>query len=83
MNQVDLAWSSIGFAKLPLDEAKTGIGGELCVASNHEVQIDGVVEPCQHSPHEVLHRRCFYSGHYSCQHQLWPNAAPCQFLGGP
>ena len=25
------------------------------MASNHEVQVDGVVQPCQHSPHEVLH----------------------------
>ena len=29
---------NVGSAKLPLDEAKTGIRGELGVASNHEVQ---------------------------------------------
>ena len=34
---------------------KTGVRGELCVASNHEVQIDGLVHTCEHSPHEVLH----------------------------
>ena len=25
------------------------------MASNHEVQIDGLVHTCEHSPHEVLH----------------------------
>ena len=25
------------------------------MASNHEVQLDGVVQTCEHSPHEVLH----------------------------
>ena len=34
------------------DEAKTGIRGKLCVASNHEMQM---VQTCEHSPHEVLH----------------------------
>ena len=25
------------------------------MASNHEVQVDGLVQTCEHSPHEVLH----------------------------
>ena len=25
------------------------------MASNHEVQMDGLVQTCEHSPHEVLH----------------------------
>ena len=45
----------IGLAKLPLDKAETGIRGELGVASDHEVQMDGLVQTCEHSPHEVLH----------------------------
>ena len=47
--------ADVGFTELPLDEAETGIRGELCVASNHEVQVDGLVQTCEHSPHEVLH----------------------------
>jgi hypothetical protein len=42
-------------AKLPLDEAETGVRGELSVASDHEVQMDGLVQNSEHSPHEVLH----------------------------
>ena len=47
--------ADVGSAKLPLDEAETGIRGELSVASNHEVQMDGLVQTSEHSPHEVLH----------------------------
>ena len=47
--------ADVGSAKLPLDEAETGVRGELGVASNHEVQSDGLVQTCEHSPHEVLH----------------------------
>ena len=47
--------ADVGSAKFPLDEAKTGIRGELCVASNHEVQRNGLVQTSEHSPHEVLH----------------------------
>ena len=25
------------------------------MASNHKEQVDGVVQTCEHSPHEVLH----------------------------
>ena len=25
------------------------------MASNHEVQLDGMVHTCEHSPHEILH----------------------------
>ena len=45
----------VGSVKRPLDEAETGIRGELCVASNQEVQMDGLVQTCEHSSHEVLH----------------------------
>ena len=38
-----------------LDYMSQVIGGELSVASNHEVQMDGLVQTCEHSPHEVLH----------------------------
>ena len=47
--------ADIGSVKLSLNETKTGVRGELCVASNHEVQMDGLVQTCEHSPHEVLH----------------------------
>ena len=49
------AKSSRGFSELPIDETKTGVRGELCVACNHEVQFDGLVQTCEHSPHKVLH----------------------------
>ena len=48
--------ADVGSAKLPLDEAETSVRGELCVASDHEVQMDGLVQTCEHSPHEILHR---------------------------
>ena len=47
--------ADVGFSELPLNETETGVGGELGVASNHEVQVDGLVQTCEHSPHEVLH----------------------------
>ena len=47
--------ADVGAAKLSLDEAKTSIGGELCVASIHKVQPDGVVQTSEDSPHQVLH----------------------------
>ena len=47
--------ADVGSAKLPLDETETGVRGELCVASDHKVQMDGLVQTCEHSPHEVLH----------------------------
>ena len=42
-------------AKLPLDEAKTGIRAELGVASNHKMQPDGMVQTSGNSPHLILH----------------------------
>ena len=54
MSQV-VQQADVGAAKLSLDEAKTSIGGELCVASNHKVQPDGVVQTSEDSPHQVLH----------------------------
>ena len=47
--------ADIGLAKLSLDETKTGVRGELGVTRNHKVQMDGLVQTCEHSPHEVLH----------------------------
>ena len=47
--------ADIGTAKLPLDEAKTRIAGKLSVASDHEMQPNGVVQTCEDSPHQVLH----------------------------
>ena len=35
--------ADVGSAKLPLDEAETGVRGELSVASDHEVQMDGFI----------------------------------------
>ena len=49
----------IGTAKLPLDVAKTRIGGKLGVASDHEMQPDGVVQTCEDSPHKILHHGVF------------------------
>ena len=54
MSQV-IQRADVGAAKLSLDEAKTSIGRELCVASNHKVQPDGVVQTSEDSPHQVLH----------------------------
>ena len=34
---------------------KQASGGELGVTRNHEVQVDGLVQTCEHSPNEVLH----------------------------
>ena len=47
--------ADVGFAKLPLDETEPSVGGELRVASNHEVQFDGLMQTCEHSAHKVLH----------------------------
>ena len=47
--------ADIGLAKLSLDETETGVRGELGVTRNHKVQMDGLVQTCEHSPHEVLH----------------------------
>ena len=47
--------ADVGSLKLPLDKAETGVRRELCVASDHKVQMDGLVQTCEHSPHEVLH----------------------------
>ena len=47
--------ADVGTAKLPLDEAKTGIRRELGVASNQKVKPDGVVKTSEDSPHQVLH----------------------------
>ena len=41
--------------KSNLDEAKTGIRGELGVASNHKMQPDGMVQTSKDSLHQVLH----------------------------
>ena len=48
--------ADVGLVKLPLDETETGVTGELSVASDHEVQTDGLVQACEHSPQKVLHR---------------------------
>ena len=47
--------ADIGFSELPLDETETGVRGELCVTRNHDVQVDGLVQTCEHSLREVLH----------------------------
>ena len=47
--------ADVGSAKLPLDLAETGVRGEYCMASNHEMQMDRFVQTCEHSPLEVLH----------------------------
>ena len=54
MSQI-IQQTDIGTAKLPLDEAKTGIRRELGVASNQKVKPDGVVKTSEDSPHQVLH----------------------------
>ena len=41
------------------------------MASNHEVQVDGVVQPCQYSPHEVQQNKSIFSALLAallCQH---------------
>ena len=47
--------ADVSTAKLPLDEAKTGIRRELGVASNQKVKPDGVVKTSEDSPHQILH----------------------------
>ena len=54
MSQV-IQRADIGMAKLPLDEAKTRIGGILSVASDHEMQPYGVVQTCEDLQNQVLH----------------------------
>ena len=36
--------ADVSVTELPLDGAETGVGGELSVASNHEVQIDRLAD---------------------------------------
>ena len=40
----------------PLKHAKAAIGGKLGVPHDHKGDSDVMMEPGQHSPHEVLHR---------------------------
>ena len=47
--------ADIGMVKRPLDEVKPHIGGKIGVASDHEMQLDGVVQTCEDSQHQVLH----------------------------
>ena len=44
-------------AKLALHETKAGVRGELGVACDHEVQVDGGMSPCHDPPEQILHHR--------------------------
>ena len=43
--------------KLALHETKAGVRGELGVACDHEVLLDGGMSPCRDPPEQILHHR--------------------------